>query len=206
MRFKNCTEKELWEYVAEHLSAKGIKTVLVGGAVVAIYSKGAYRSGDLDIVINTFTNVDSEINSAMSKIGFSKKGRHWIHPECEHLFIEFCLPPVSIGDDYNIKPIEVIRNSAKIYLLSPTDCIKDRLGAFMHWKARECLDQAVLVAKANKFDTAHVKDWCMLEHRDGEEFYKEFLGLLDELQMCKIKQLTINKGQKAYQPFPYVKH
>lgn len=178
MNFSDCTEKELWEYVAEHLSKKGLKTVLVGGAVVAIYSKGAYRSGDLDIVINTFTKVDTKIALAMGEIGFNQKGRHWIHPECKHLFIEFCLPPVSIGDDYNIKPVEREINSNKIYLLSPTDCIKDRLGAFIHWKARECLEQAVLVAKENTFDIEHVKSWCMSEHREGEKYFKDFLDLL----------------------------
>ncbi|EKO16008.1 IS3 family transposase, partial [Leptospira kirschneri] len=29
---------------------KGIQSVLVGGAVVSIYSRGAYRSGDIDLV------------------------------------------------------------------------------------------------------------------------------------------------------------
>jgi hypothetical protein len=53
MEFSNCSELELWEYVCSRLKNDGINTVLVGGAVVAIYSKGAYRSGDLDIVINS---------------------------------------------------------------------------------------------------------------------------------------------------------
>lgn len=48
INFASCTEEELWKYVASHLSKKGIDTVLVGGAVAAIYSNGLYRSGDLD--------------------------------------------------------------------------------------------------------------------------------------------------------------
>jgi hypothetical protein len=29
----NCSEKELWEFVASHLAKNGIQTILVGGAV-----------------------------------------------------------------------------------------------------------------------------------------------------------------------------
>jgi len=46
----NCTEEELWRYVAWHLEGAGIRSVLVGGAVVSIYTEGLYRSGDLDMV------------------------------------------------------------------------------------------------------------------------------------------------------------
>lgn len=54
--WKNCTEEELWQYVAHHLAKHDISTVLVGGAVVAIYSKGAYQSGDLDFVLESYLN------------------------------------------------------------------------------------------------------------------------------------------------------
>jgi hypothetical protein len=49
--FKNCTEEELWKYVAVHLKKRNIDTILVGGAVVSIYSEGAYESGDLGFVL-----------------------------------------------------------------------------------------------------------------------------------------------------------
>ena len=50
-----------------------------------------------------------DIDSAMKDIGFVKEGsRHYIHPECKHLFIEFCGgPTIGIGDDTNIKPKEL---------------------------------------------------------------------------------------------------
>lgn len=43
---KTCREVELWKYVATHLKKNGIDTILVGGAVVSVYSDGAYESGD----------------------------------------------------------------------------------------------------------------------------------------------------------------
>ena len=54
INLKTCTEEELWKYIAVHLKSKGIDTILVGGAVVSIYSKGLYRSGDLDFVLGSF--------------------------------------------------------------------------------------------------------------------------------------------------------
>ena len=45
--WKTVTESSLWEYVGWHLAKNNIKTILVGGAVCAIYSDGAYQSGDI---------------------------------------------------------------------------------------------------------------------------------------------------------------
>ncbi len=41
--FSKCTEEELWKFFATHLQSKGIDTILVGGAVVSIYSDGLYK-------------------------------------------------------------------------------------------------------------------------------------------------------------------
>ncbi|MCH7229196.1 hypothetical protein [Haloferula sp. A504] len=45
-----CSEEQLWHYVAWHLEGAGIRSVLVGGAVVSIHTEGLYRSGDLDLI------------------------------------------------------------------------------------------------------------------------------------------------------------
>lgn len=72
INFKTCREKELWEFVAVHLKKKGIDTVLVGGAVVAIYSKGAYRSGDLDFVKTSM--FVTKLDETMKELDFIKHG------------------------------------------------------------------------------------------------------------------------------------
>lgn len=73
--WKNCTERELWEFVASHLAKNGIQTTLVGGAVVSIYSEGAYKSGDLDFVLESY--LTSELPGVLKKIGFERTdGRH----------------------------------------------------------------------------------------------------------------------------------
>lgn len=165
INFNNCTEEQLWRYVATHLKIKGIDTILVGGAVVSIYSEGAYKSGDLDFVLSSMFVKD--LPQAMKEIGFVKKsGRHFIHPDCKHLHVEFPGSFLEIGEDNNIKPDELECEGVKIKILSPTDCVKDRLASYIHFKARECLDQAVLVAKTHPIKLQAVKKWCKNEGAD----------------------------------------
>ncbi len=172
-----CTEEELWKYIAWYLAIHGIDTVLVGGAVASIYSKGIYRSGDLDLVNLTFPGT-IDPSPVLKEIGFEKReSRHYIHPDCKHLFIEFVSPPLSIGEDYNIVPVRTEIEGLEIKILSPTDCIKDRLASYVYFKARECLDQAVLVANNQVFDKDSVKKWCDNEGVSGQKAFEDFVRL-----------------------------
>jgi len=175
--WESCTEEELWQYVGWHLSRNGIDTVLVGGAVVSIYCEGQYRSGDLDLVIITYT-VKRDVDKVMSEIGFGgKSGRHYFHPECSHIFVEFVPPPLSIGSDVKIAPRQIVIEGQIIKILSPTDSIKDRLASYIYFNARECLDQAVMVAFHQPFDLDKVKDWCEKEGQTATQAYQDFLRL-----------------------------
>lgn len=177
--WKTCTEGELWRYVATHLAKNGIDTILVGGAVVAIYSEGAYRSGDLDFVLLSY--LSQNLPKLMREIGFSvTESRHYSHPKCEHLIVEFASPPAAIGEDYKIKPAEVKSEGAVIKIYAPTDCIRDRLASYIHFNARECLDQAVMVAKRQKFDLKKIKTWC--ESEGSPQTFLEFQEKLKSAQ------------------------
>ncbi len=156
--WKKCSEEEVWKYVGWHLAKDGIETILVGGAVAAIYSDGAYKSGDLDFVLKTY--LTGKIPEIMKAIGFKQSaGRHYTHPDCDK-FVEFMFGPAGIGDDVNIKPDLQKVGGQTLYIYSPTDCIRDRLASYIHYKARECLDQAVLVAQKYPFNQKKVKNWC----------------------------------------------
>jgi hypothetical protein len=175
INFKTCTEEELWKFVASDLSGKGIDTILVGGAVVSIYSEGLYKSGDQDFVLGSmFTK---GLPKAMEEIGFVRHGRHYRHPDCDHLIVEFPGSiPLGIGEDYSIKPDEHKVDGKIIKILSPTDCVKDRLATYMYFKDRDGLDQAILVSKRHPVNLSSIKKWC--EGEKHNEIYKEFLKLL----------------------------
>lgn len=169
--WKNCTEEEVWQYVGWHLAKNGIETILVGGAVAAIYSDGIYKSGDLDFILKTYA--DGKIQPLMESIGFKKSaGRHYIHPDCDK-FVEFMFGPAGIGADVKIKPDEKKIQGQTLYIYSPTDCIRDRLASYIHFKARECLDQAALVAQNFPFNASKVKAWCLAE--GAPEAYEELM-------------------------------
>lgn len=175
--WENVNEEELWKYVGWHLANKGISSVLVGGSVVSIYSKGAYLSGDLDMV-EPLISRGNDIRETMESLKFKRVGRHYRHPKCNHLFVEFVSSPVSIGDDYKITPDELEVEGKILRILSPTDCVKDRLASFFYFKSRECLDQAVLVAINQRIHFEKVKEWCINEGGAGINGYHEFLRAL----------------------------
>lgn len=179
--FENCTEEDLWKYVASHLESRGMPVVLVGGAVAAIYSHGAYRSGDLDFVITTLFK--EKLPDYMKEIGFVRIGkkdlkRLYRHPKCNHIVVEFPSGPVSIGEDFNIKPDVHEFNGQKLKIYSPTDCILDRLASYIYMERgrhgeRKTLEQAVMVAKVQPHNLKRIKNWC--ESEGHPEIYDEFL-------------------------------
>ena len=169
----NCREEELWCFVAWHLEAAGIETVMVGGAVVALYTEGLYQSGDIDLVPDD--TMRDRIAGVLAEIGFGPRGRHFIHPQCPQLFVEFPNGPVSIGEEFPIVPDERVVEGQRLKLLSPTDCVKDRLAAFIHWKARDCFDQATLVCRrqSNGIDWGSLERRCSGEGARGTEVFAE---------------------------------
>jgi len=170
-----CSEVELWHHVATHLETHGIGVVLVGGAVVAIYSEGAYRSGDLDFVPEDL--FVGRVETCMEGIGFHRHGRHFEHPDCSHLFVEFVAGPLGIVDDVNIVPRKETVGGQTLKILSPTDCVRDRLASYIHFSARECLDQATLVAKAQTIDWDVVERWCLDEGAKGVAAFEDLRRL-----------------------------
>jgi hypothetical protein len=60
---------------------------------------------------------------------------------CTHLFVEFVPPPLSIGSDHTVTPSEIEVEGMRIKILSPTDCIKDRLASYLYFEARGNLEK-----------------------------------------------------------------
>ena len=162
--WKHCTEEELWHYVAWHLEGAGIRSVLVGGAVVAIYTEGLYRSGDLDLVQDDAGR--TRLREVLSQIGFEpSRSRYFKHPACPHLFLEFPRGPVELGEQFPVVPAEIEVEGRILRLLSPTDSVKDRLAGYIHWKSRANFDQAALICQQQEtqVDLEEVRRWCAEE-------------------------------------------
>lgn len=171
--WQNISIKELAAIIADKLNEKGIDAILVGGACVSIYTKNKYLSSDLDFVSNASIK---EISPVLSELGFKRKSsRHFIRKECP-FFIEFVSSPAAIGSE-PIKEKTVMKTKlGNIILLTPTDSIKDRLAAYYHWNDPQALEQALMLAKAQKINLREIKRWS--EKEEYEKKYKVFVSML----------------------------
>lgn len=168
--WKNIEIKDLAVLISAELKKHGVDAVLVGGACVSIYSHNKYESLDLDYISHTDMK---ELGRIMEGIGFYKKsGRHFEHDECPFL-VEFPAPPVAIGKEM---PIVKFNRIKSVVLLTPTDCVKDRLAAYYSWNDPQSLQQALMVAKAQKVNMSNIKEWSEIE--GAADKYERFTSLL----------------------------
>jgi len=163
---KDMTNAELAAFIESHLLKKGIYVVLSGGACVSIYSSNKYVSMDLDLVNVRFAK-RQDIRSAIQEIGFQEEGRHFRHPDTE-LLIEFPPGPLAVGEEPIKKVDEHKLPTGILRIISPTDCVKDRLAGYYHWNDLQCLEQASLVAEAINIDLEEIERWSKVEGKLGE--------------------------------------
>jgi len=168
------TPGELGAFVQAVLRKQGIDVVLSGGMVAQIYSANQYTSRDLDLV-PTFSGKRRIIKAAMLTIGFASRGD--ISSTLTPSFWSSSPPgPLTVGDE-PIKAVNEIRYSTGVLrLISPTDCVKDRLAAFYFWGDRQSLSQALMVAKAKRVNLTEIRRWS--RSAGMEQDYQVFLRKL----------------------------
>ena len=149
------TLQELAFIVGKALQDCNINAVLVGGAVVSIYSENQYQSSDLDFISSSSVK---DIEKALLKIGFKKEGRYFKHDHTE-FFVEFPPAPVSIGG-HIVRDFDIMENKdGFLKLLPPTYSVMDRLAGFYFWNDWQSLDQAILISKHQKIDFSKIRKW-----------------------------------------------
>ncbi len=165
---------ELAAYVCSHLDSRGIRVVLSGGGCVAIYASDRYSSMDLDFIDRLHT-ARRQLKAALAEIGFYEKNRYFIHSDTQ-FFLEFPSGPLAVGNEPVAMVEELHLETGVLRLLSPSDCVKDRLAAFYHWNDRQCVQQAVWVALERHVDWDEIERWSRQEGEmeKFEEFRKKF--------------------------------
>jgi hypothetical protein len=165
--------KQLAAIISVKLQERGIDAILVGGACVSIYTKNRYLSFDLDFVTHATLK---EIATALADFGFNRESsRHFIRSGCP-FFIEFVAPPAVIGNEPVRDKFRLKTMMGTVVMLTPTDSVKDRLAAYYYWNDPQALEQAVMVAKAQKINLREVKRWS--EKEGHAEKYIKFLNRL----------------------------
>lgn len=167
-----------WKEIASYLKTQNIEAILVGGGVASIYSQGKYVSGDLDFVIG-WANDHKEIKTALLAVGFTKNGTIYRHPTTS-ISLDFSSPPVDIGEGNDPEIDTLNYNGQVIKILSPTECIKDRLNKYVGFRDQTALLAALAVAKEAPYSLAKVEEFCK---RNGSymipalEEFKRLMGI-----------------------------
>ena len=98
----------------------------------------------------------------MQAIGFREETRYFRHPDSPHV-IEFPPGPLAIGG-HPVGRVEEMRlATGRLRIISPTDCVKDRLAAYFHWGDLQSLHQALQVARRRKVNLQEVRTWSRAE-------------------------------------------
>lgn len=173
------TRLELAAYICQALENNGIHVVLTGGSCVSIYSSEKYVSYDLDFVDISYAS-SRQIKSTLAGLGFTspKPGRRYFESDQCPYAIEFPSAPLAVGDEpvAETRTEKLHTSSGILRLLSPTDCVKDRLSHYCFWHDRQGLEQAVLVASQQPVRLEEIKQWTVNE--GYPEAYDEFFKLL----------------------------
>ena len=166
---------ELGALVCETLADNGISAVLNGGTCVSVWTRNEFASLDLDFIALSLHS-NSEIARALEGIGFQRStsnARYFQHPDTE-LSLEFPPGPLMVGDEH-IADKSVDRYATDLgvlRLLSPTDCVKDRLAGYYYFRDEQNLRQAIAVARAHSVDWRNLERWHATEGQ--AEGYVEF--------------------------------
>lgn len=158
---RDISRLELAGLVSSEFQRNGINVVLSGGSCVSVYSEGKYVSMDLDFVNVAFTK-RRRIRNVMESLGFHEENRYFRHPDTD-LLVEFPPGPLGVGEEPVKRIVELQTGAGILRIISPTDCVKDRLTWYYHDGDTECLRQAILVANHCAIDLKEIKRWSEVE-------------------------------------------
>ena len=165
---------EFGAFVSDHLLKQNIGVVLSGGGCVSIYSHNRYQSFDLDFIGDHGTG-RKMVKKVLTALGFVEKNKYFTHPESK-FYVEFPSGPLAVGGEPVKDVVELVFSTGKLRLLSPTECVKDRLAAYYHWQDRQCLEQAAMVTAENQVDLDEIERWSESEGMSAE--YRKILKYL----------------------------
>lgn len=148
--------------------------VLCGGSAATVYAPHAYQSRDADFVISLQQDGNSGLQ-ALASLGYVEQGSMFVHPK--NVFtVEFPAGPLSVGEE-RVTAWETLRRGSEIlYIVSRTNCIRDRLAHFYFWNDFKAFDAAVAVARADlaELDLRLIREWTQREDAALLAKFEEF--------------------------------
>jgi len=155
---------ELVAEVNSFLEEQGLgRVIVVGGFAVELYSGGAYRTGDIDIIVE---GCGALLRRALGMVE-EWKSRVWVHEA-----LNYAIDIVSCSYSKPKRPVVLEVAGKKIYVEPPEESIVSSLAACVHWSSDLDCEKAAMVMAAQW----EVLDWEYLEKRSEEEGLAERLS------------------------------
>ncbi len=150
--------------VCTALSKSGLKAVLTGGSAATYYAPRAYQSRDMDFVIQFVEGEGRRRGAdALKSLGYKELGGTYDHA-LSPFTLEFPPGPLAVGDDLIREWATIERTDMLLHVLTPTDCVRDRLLWFyLQPTDRSSLAAAVGVARSQSVDIDLVRSWSSRE-------------------------------------------
>lgn len=158
--------------VCTALDSRGTRAVLSGGGAATYYAPQAYQSQDLDFVIEFYGGRGDQ--EALAEVGFLPEVRSHYRHHASPITLDFPEGLLAVGDETIETWDTVERGGLLLHIITPTDSVRDRLAAFLHWGDRASLETALAVARAQRqrIDLKLIEDWSRRE--GGEAKFEEF--------------------------------
>jgi hypothetical protein len=160
--------------VAAVLERFAMKGVLTGGSAATVYAPKAYASMDADFVLAKAPD-RTRLCDAMAQIGYVPMATAGMFEHPKTVFtVDFPKGPLAVGGDYVRETATLERGSAHLHILTTTDCVRDRLAHFYHWKDYTALNTAVAVTRAHRqtVDVEVLRRWTERESGTGNPAYR----------------------------------
>jgi hypothetical protein len=156
----------------------GTVAVLVGGGAAALYAPGAYQTRDLDFVLPWELFGGPKL-SVIGELGFTHSTARgtYEHPEIPYT-LEILPGPLAVGDQTLASYETLTQGELKLHIVSPTDCVKDRLAAAIHWHDLNSIRQAAAVARVQPIEMESVRRWC--EAEGDEDAFRRLQAFLEK--------------------------
>jgi len=159
--------------VASALHAVSIDAVLTGGSAATLYAPEVYTSLDADFVLLRETRA-AELAQILAPLGYRPSATRGMfeHPKSK-VTVDFPKGPLAVGRDYVHVTATLKRGGDELRILTPTDCVKDRLAHYFFWDDLTALRAAVGVARSthgSDVDLDELVRWSASESLAGGDF------------------------------------
>jgi len=178
---EHTTRSQLAAIVSKVLRTQTSEPVLVGGSVVALYTGELFTSDDLDFVN---WRPLREVQRALEPLGFKVRLNTAVHPRARY-YVQFVGSPVMVGNKYVPRPSRRKTAAGSFRLLSPLDCVLDRLAWALTRTDAQALEQAAHVAARQRVNLAEVRRWVEREpgpRSENRRVFREFEQRVFELR------------------------